>query len=240
MKKFKFLILILYLTLMNIGVGYAYWSDSLTINNTVSTGELSVRFEEGKADSLNFPEVKNSKYISNSEVKIGNDNNVLTDNNVATVNIANMYPGSFAAFRLGAINTGTIPVKISDVTFGEFSGDIGEKGLLNYLTFEAGFGIDLDGDKKIDRHIAFSGDLEEIQSSFNRALESKSLENTQINPGGGIYFYIPEGEEAPDLDKDDISDRFIIIKFSENAPDSTQNKKLTFKMTVNFKQFNKK
>lgn len=234
MKKFKFLTLILYLVLLTTGVGYAYFSDSLTINNTVATGEMSVRFEKDELDGLKFPEFKSSEYVLNSDIKIGNDDNILTDDNVATVKFANMYPGSWVAFRLKAINSGTIPIKIKDVNFGEFSGDT---ELLEYLTFEAGIGIDADGDKIIDKHISFKGQLKDIESMFNDIFKADSIKDTQINPGGGIYFYIPE-EEAPDLDNDNISDEFIVIRLNKDAPNSTQNKTFNFKLSINFKQFN--
>lgn len=234
MKKFKFLTLILYFVLMTTGVGYAYFSDSLTINNTVATGDMSVRFTSGEIEGLKFPEFKCSEYVLNSHINIGNDDNLFTDDNVATVKFSNMYPGSWVAFRLKAINSGTIPIKISDVNFGEFSGDV---ELLEYLTFEGGIGIDADGDHIIDKHISIKGKLKDIKFMFNDIFKADSIRNTQINPGGGIYFYIPE-EEAPDLDKDNISDRFIVIRLKKNAPNSTQNKIFNFKLSINFKQFN--
>lgn len=235
MKKFKFLILMLYLALMIIGVGYAYWSDSLIVNATVNTGELSVRFEEGELGGLKFPDLKASKYVLNKDIKIGNEDTILTDDNAATVNFQSLYPGAWAAFRLKAINSGTIPIKISDVDFGEFSGDT---ELLKYFTYEAGIGIDVDGNGTIDKHAKFEGNLKEIKDDFNKALNSESMKNVRINPNGGIYFYIPEEEAAPDLDNDNSADRFIIIKFDDDAPATTQNKTLSFKLTVNFKQFN--
>ncbi len=235
MKKFKFLILIIYLALMLTGAGYAYWTDSLAVNTTVSTGELSVRFEKNELNGLKFPEIKTSKYVMDSSLKIGNDDSILTDDNVATVNVPNLYPGAWIAYRLKAVNSGTIPVKISDVDF-QITCD--EANLLNYMAYEAGIGIDADGDKVIDKHVKFKGELKNFKTDLNNNLNSSGMKNIEIKPGGGIYFYIPEGEEAPDLDNDNISDRFMIIRFNEDAPSSTQNKTIKFNYTVNFKQFN--
>ena len=145
-----------------------------------------------------------------------------------------MYPGSWVAFRLKAINSGAVPIKVSDVNIGKFCGD---SKLLKYLSFEAGIGIDSDGDKIIDKHISFNGPLKDIESIFNHKLNSSSIKNTQIKPGGGIYFYIPEGEKAPDLDNDHVSDRFMVIRLNRDAPNSTENRTYNFKLTLNFKQF---
>ena len=237
MKKFKFLTLVLFIALMTTGVGYACYSYSFTLNNTVPTREVSVRFEKGELAGLRFSDFKSSEYISNTGIKIGNDNNILTDNNIATIKFTNMYPGSWVAFRLKAINSGTVPIKVSDVNIGKFCGD---SKLLKYLSFEAGIGIDSDGDKIIDKQTSFKGHLKDIESMFNRALNSGSIKNTQIKPGGGIYFYIPEGEIAPDLDNDNVVDRFIVVRLDQNAPNSTENRTFNFKLTVNFKQFNRK
>lgn len=236
MKKFKFLILIVYLALLVTGVGYAYWSDSLIVNNTVTTGELSVRFEDGSLNGLKFSDLKASKYVLDADtaIKIGNDNSIVTDNNTAAITIPHIYPGSWAAFRLKAINSGTIPVKITDIKFSDISKDT---ELLSYLTFEGGIGIDADGNGTIDKYNKFSGSLSEVEKDINEWL-SIDMKNTEIIPKGGIYFYIPEQETAPDLDEDGTVDRFNIIRFKSDAPCETQNKSVTFKFTMNFKQFN--
>ena len=73
MKKFKFLTLALFIALMTTGVGYACYSYSFTLNNTVPTCEVSVRFEKGELAGLRFSDFKSSEYISNTGIKIGND-----------------------------------------------------------------------------------------------------------------------------------------------------------------------
>jgi len=45
MKKTKFIALVLIVSVMMMGAGYAWWNDSVRIDNTVTTGELKVEFE---------------------------------------------------------------------------------------------------------------------------------------------------------------------------------------------------
>ena len=44
MRKYKFIALALVLAVMLMGAGYAYWTETLTISNTVTTGDMDVVF----------------------------------------------------------------------------------------------------------------------------------------------------------------------------------------------------
>lgn len=224
MKKIKVLSFALVLALMLMGAGYAAWSDNLIINTTVETGELNINFVK----DIEHTKAKGAEYVSPT-IEIVEDNLHL-----AQVTLGNLYPGSWAAFRIKGINCGTIPAKIDNVQV-IFNGD---EDLLPFLTYEAGLTIDADGDNVIDNEISkFSGNLRSIGEDFNERLNS--LRNVNLEPynKGNFYFNIPEAE-ALDLDEDGDKERYIIIHFAENAPDTLENKTLTFTLVTNFIQYN--
>lgn len=224
MKKIKVLSFALVLALMLMGAGYAAWSDNLIINTTVETGELNINFVK----DVEHTKAKGAEYVSPT-IEIVDDNA-----HVAKVALGNLYPGSWAAFRIKGINCGTIPAKIDNVQV-SFSGD---EDLLPFLTYEAGLTVDVDGDNIMDNEISkFSGKLQNIAEDFNERLTS--LRDVKLEPynKGNFYFNIPEAD-ALDLDEDGYKERYIIIRFAENTPDTLENKTLTFTLITNFIQHN--
>jgi hypothetical protein len=224
MKKMKILALALMTSLMLMGAGYAAWADDLVINNTVATGELNVNFV--KDDT--YPSARGAEYVIPS-VQIVDEKE-----HTVQVSLTNLYPGSWAAFRVKGINSGTIPAMLDNFQV-EFNGD---EELLPYLTYEAGLTIDTNGDNVIDNKTdKFSGKLENIASEFNAKINSLSDAKLEPNGKGNFCLNIPE-EDAEDLDGDGSKEKYIIIHFDENAPLSTEKKTLTFTFTTNFKQHN--
>jgi hypothetical protein len=55
MKKIGFLLLVVVLTVGALGVGYAAWRDTITIDGTVSTGEVCVEFTGGYFSDSSYP-----------------------------------------------------------------------------------------------------------------------------------------------------------------------------------------
>ena len=47
MRKVKLLIAVLVCSVMMMGVGYAWWQDSITVATTVNTGDLNMEFMDG-------------------------------------------------------------------------------------------------------------------------------------------------------------------------------------------------
>jgi predicted ribosomally synthesized peptide with SipW-like signal peptide len=118
MKKTKFLALILVVAITVMGAGYAYWTQELKITNTVSTGDLDVRFVpldtfagdylakdylDGDADYMNVT------IEPNSEDTIG-------------FNINKIYPGAGGFIGFAIVNQGTVPAKLSDIVLDNVSG----------------------------------------------------------------------------------------------------------------------
>jgi len=83
------------------GVGYAYWTDALTVNNTVTTGELNVSF----VDDVHYPKIfgqTNEAYITKSITQV--------DSKTTSITVGNLYPGGYVRYEAKIINNGTIPV----------------------------------------------------------------------------------------------------------------------------------
>lgn len=225
MKKIKILALTLMLSFMLIGSGYASWNDKLVVANTVETGEMKLNFIK----DADYPKTKGSEFTIPKVII--NDSN----KKIAEVKLTNLYPDSFAAFKLKAANLGTIPARISDLSV-KFSGDT---LLLPYLSYEAGFFIDKDGDGVSDGGTSyFKGKLSDIGKDFSR--EFKKVKNISLQPNGKGTMCFNIGEsKARDLDNDGCKENYIIIYFDKDAPRSTENKTLNFDLTLNFKQNNK-
>jgi len=112
MKKSRFLVLALVLAVMLMGAGYAYWTDTLTINNTVSTGELNVRFAgtnttRGGDNQAGEVEPGKSKaywaaYVNHEGLGAGHNGpatEVSADGKTVTTKVTNMYPGAYAQYH---------------------------------------------------------------------------------------------------------------------------------------------
>ena len=110
MKKHKILIVALAMAVMCTGAGYAYWTQSLTINNTVNTGNMDVGFVCYGDDAWD------DGWIS------GNHSDLVTLGLTRTTNkqqldftVGNFYPGAGASLDFVVQNTGTVAAKITNI-----------------------------------------------------------------------------------------------------------------------------
>lgn len=121
MKKIRVLTLILVISIMLVGAGYAYWTQELNINTTVSTGELKVEFvplDQGlyKLDDLIYEgltpddgdyEVDFWKNYMSVDVDLEEDRLV--------ANFEDVYPGAGGFIRFRIANTGTVPATVTGI-----------------------------------------------------------------------------------------------------------------------------
>jgi len=136
MKKIGILALVLVVALSAIGMGYAWWTQSLTINGTVNTGNLLV----GIAD-LNNPDAGEGQSVGTVDS---------TDYYYAiNEDISGAYPGYEGSATVGIANFGTIPVILVDVNFSQGEGDfdldniiVGDWTYTNGSTVITGSGLD--------------------------------------------------------------------------------------------------
>lgn len=112
MRKHKILIVALALAVMCTGAGYAYWTQSLTINNTVSTGNLDVAFidpTEVDWETNNYLWDCHSNHVTVGAIIAGNGQSL-------DFTVENFYPGAGASLNFVVQNTGSVAAKITDIT----------------------------------------------------------------------------------------------------------------------------
>lgn len=112
MKKSRFLALMLVVAVMLMGAGYAAWTDTMEITNTVKTGHLDMHFVAEESFVL-------ADYTRGSVAYEQRDNAVTKEENnwdVANVLLENMYPGAQSKVTLKMVNNSTIPVGMNAIT----------------------------------------------------------------------------------------------------------------------------
>jgi hypothetical protein len=222
MNKIKLMFIYLYTIVLFVGLGYAIWGESVTIGSVVKTGDLDVRYVND-SDSLN---VMSEKFIE-PEISIKGSKQQLIK-----VTLKNMYPGAQVKVSFEGVNMGTVPASF-DFTDSDISGDI---ELLPYLKYYAGIEIDSNGDKSVDWSCYTQGYLKEMAGNLND--EIKKNRNIFLEPNGAGFFNMNITKQTKkDNENTDVNKKYIIIKFDDNAPSNTQNKRIDYRLNLNFKQY---
>jgi len=104
----KLIIILLVALLLALSLGYAAFSDTLTISGTANAkGTFDLEFQ-------------NSEIVSDTTVGVdlANTSAIISDDkNTLTVNVADLaYPGAGAEFSVDIVNVGTIPAMVKAVT----------------------------------------------------------------------------------------------------------------------------
>lgn len=115
MKKVKFVALVLSAAVMIMGAGYAAWNETVTINNTVETGELSVALGNGSVNV--FKNISDGAEPAGMPARIAEAtlDAAAADKNVENVKVTNLYPGAHVHISIPLTNDGSIPVKVNGV-----------------------------------------------------------------------------------------------------------------------------
>lgn len=110
------LAILLIVLLAGVGVAYGLWSETLTINGTVQTGDVNVEFTdvnttEGVAIDgvLTIPEPKEKAEAANCEAKILNQG---TDNEILEITTTGAYPSWHCFVEFNITSTGSVPVHV--------------------------------------------------------------------------------------------------------------------------------
>ncbi|MGQ9677596.1 MAG: SipW-dependent-type signal peptide-containing protein [Chloroflexota bacterium] len=106
--KFAVLGLVLIIALAGLSVGYAYWTETLSINGSVTTGNLSVAFDgvsvtDGDGDAA---------YGAGCTATVSGAG---TDAETLNINVTNAYPGYSCTVNFNVKNDGSIPVDLNGV-----------------------------------------------------------------------------------------------------------------------------
>ncbi|NLL82530.1 MAG: hypothetical protein GX231_09520 [Tissierellia bacterium] len=105
MKKTRFLALALVVALALSGAGYAFWTETLKVDTTVTTGMLDFEFQNASVE----PVSRGMDYDGDSYGKAVNPWN---DDSTLNVKLYNMYPGSEAIVNFEIKNAGTMDGRV--------------------------------------------------------------------------------------------------------------------------------
>ncbi|MCA0971756.1 SipW-dependent-type signal peptide-containing protein [Halobacillus litoralis] len=207
------------------GAGYAYWTDALTVDNTVATGNLDVQFTKafGLPHQINKDNA-GENYMTGSITQTAD---------TLTVTMEDMYPGAMSLYAAKAENFGSIPAVLDhvNVTFSEQAGALG-----NDVKAAGGF-IQMSSKHRIKDGGYFTGTLDSLEDDLNAMLE-----NVQMEPGDYILFDIPEEH------KDEVAaaipaynpseENCIIFYLDDQSGNETENLRTQFDIDFNWKQHN--
>lgn len=163
MKKSKYLALITAVSLMSVGVGYAAWSQSLTVSHEVTMGHLKVNVEELGTNTRLATATVNGTEMSLINKKVGNATSywithylddsyqvkalpyfscqmtVPTDHESLSVLLKDVYPGIQLGGQAYLVNVGTIPIQFESVEVVPYADPLDAEYEASKLALESGY-----------------------------------------------------------------------------------------------------
>jgi hypothetical protein len=106
MKKLGFIILALVVAIGAMGAGYAWWTQSITVNADVDNGYVQASFTHDQLTPI-FADLGDTGGVAWYTETISG---AVTPGDTLTVNISNAYPGMTAEIPITIRNTGTVPI----------------------------------------------------------------------------------------------------------------------------------
>lgn len=216
MKKIGLICLALVLALGGLGVGFAMWSETLTITGTVDTGDLDADFQSGSVT-----------FVQDKEVATGSATVNEADDKQLDVLIIDAYPCLSGDIEFTIVNVGDIPAHVTKVEFhakgdGKYgyeldSADPTGKTILNPTSFVAcnlieleeciWLYFDLDNDCDADLSLHLKSDPKLICTQFDPPAIGTSTVNGKIN------FHIEQG--ANELDTYYFNIDITVVQWNE-------------------------
>lgn len=233
MNKTKLISLSLVIALVLMGTAFAWWMQSATISNKISTGELDISLVNLGNPAIYFTNPNGNPDSLGLDIYEDYNARVLKydfpDKYTLDVEIGNMFPGSYITYIYGVDNTGTVPVIIDDV---ELLSNTAE--------------TNLPADKLNTLPIAFCFRL---QKADGRILNEEVVDGTYANIAGLIKAALSDVVIVPgdrllvgDVNvKDDFGQvqNGFVITIPENWENETQDCSLAFSLRFNYTQANK-
>lgn len=175
MKKIGLICLAVVLAMGALGIGYAVWTDEVTVSGDITTGEVCIdilcpiTIEDGDTKPPPYEGIGASELDWNATTNgtLFYQNPVQTTKNVgwttaacignppyksATINFNNVYPCYWNHLSLGIHNCGTIPVKLDRVVFKDSS------GMVLFTIYDDGYLVFDLSDNQIDDFEMYWGD----------------------------------------------------------------------------------
>lgn len=204
-----------------VGFSYAWWTETLTINGTVNTGELKLSWY---VKSYWPPPVHYPSQAWHYGTSIPWE--TYDPDNTLEIGLHNMYPNASVLFYIRIYNTGTIPAKITDYRVAKTSGDDTlynnlevRYSMVHYYT---------GGDKVVVYHTAW--------------MNITTLES-HLDANGKTYPYPPGpyGTTEVVLKPGDylaFDENTVTFRVSPTAGNEIEGKSVTFTIEVDFIQWN--
>ena len=228
MKRTKFLALVLVAAIALMGAGYAWWTDTLVVDSTVNTGYLDVDF-------TSYSHEPSSEWVKVADHHIkaladdGEDYpNGSRDNVVLTIN--DMYPGSYVEQTVTLTNVGTMPVNLSQIDINsDADDDILGKMHITVNDFES---------TDFENGVA-SVELDSFWWGHNHWYWEECTSSCPKYDGGTDPDSDPDPDSKYYLEPGEKTDFVIRYELDETADDDiTENKDLTFQLTIEATQYN--
>lgn len=221
MKKTKFLVLVLAVSIMLVGAGYAYWDQTLTINNTVTAGNLDVQFVNYEADD--WDDNPAYRLINSDLVKVEAD--IADDGQSIDFTVSNFYPGAGASLGFVIKNTGSVAAKIEEIT-GTITNNAAFANALNY-EFNRIKVIDVMGiPLRTETINVKANNVTELAQGLTNALK-----DIKLDPGEKLILYTihPFDNETP---------TYEILMPSSISGSQFENATTSFRLSLKFVQVN--
>jgi hypothetical protein len=219
MKKTKMLLATLVCAVMLMGVGYAAWSDSVTLAGTVNTGELNVRFENTQLKPF-VPKT----YASGYATAVFNN----LEDDYIQFTFDKFHPGVVGVVDVAVKNVGDFPAKLADATV-TITGDEALKDdiYVQALYYKLGAnGWPVVGSAGATPYVR----LNQLESTLENLLRS-----FELAPGESIVFGVPEGEESNlDLNNDGVNEECFVFYFDVNSDNDTMDKTITIDLEMDW------
>ena len=227
MKKIGILALALVLALGSLGIGYAMWSETLTIEGDVSTGEVSVRIDSQYDNDIN-PELDpcepGSWDVAATPVWVGNrySKNVAQTTSVydqvdgewGKIIITNGYPSYWGSVIWDVHNDGTIPVQLWSVTLTELSFGV-DTVWTGAFALDIGTRYYVDADKPlIDETLDAGDDFSFILS----CLDCCQIDPMASGDVGYIDVTVHVEQDAQQKSIYDFTIEFVFAQWNEGLP----------------------
>jgi hypothetical protein len=220
--------LLLVITLVALGFSYAWWTETLIIDDNVNTGDLKLSWYVVSywPPQVHYP--TSAWHYGTSSVVFPPGNGFDPDNTLE-IGLHNMYPSAEVLFYIRIYNTGTIPAKITGYRVARTGGD---ETLYNNVEVKYSMVHWYPGCTGSGKVVVYTTGWMDITS----------LEG-HLNANGKTYPYPPGpyGTTEVVLKPGDylaFEEDTIIFRIKPNAGNEIEGKSVTFKIEVDFTQWN--
>ena len=230
MKKTKYLAMVLVVAIMMMGAGYAAWTDQITVNNSLSTGEFKVDLDTvfSRVQVLN----KGGDVMAHNDPRHTATSKTIPNlaENTVSFEFENLYPGTKTFSQWYAVNNGNITATVDSVDVVVTTLNNGGDGV---NTIENELLVSGIVQKRINKDTPSAVNLGSIETGTTLAGLEAELERIlvgkEIEPGQLLEF---------GSDREAIAEYIYFTVPSTLEGDDGENEVVTVEIKINFIQYN--